>query len=112
MMSSPNHYGWETSVIVTNYLLKDEFKDLLQRDEAALEGQMKQFLAYLAREKSLKPWLGEQFVCDFRLGVRRDMAKLRSDREKDLLEATSIIVAVEGWCLLRFIFLKVRGGLS
>ena len=45
---------WETSIIVTNCWLEDQFQDSLQKDKAVLEDRMEQFLAYLVHEESLR----------------------------------------------------------
>ena len=45
----------EACVQVTNSWLKNQFNNLLQKDEVALKGRMELFLAYLSREKSFEP---------------------------------------------------------
>ena len=76
-----------------------------------MEGRIEQFLAYLSREESLKPWLEEQFVsdlyaADLNPGLRRDMAKIGSVSEEVPMAAAATIVVVEGWCLRHLIFLQ------
>ena len=72
---------------------------------------MEQFLAYLIHEDSLKPWLEEQFVSDMnaanlKLSLRRGMATVWGVRDEAPMEAAATIVAVEGWCLRRLIYIK------
>ena len=68
----------ETSVIVTNSWLEDQFQDSLQKN----------FLAYLAREESPKHWFEDQFASDsyaaiLMLGLQRDMVNVCSVSNED-----------------------------
>ena len=99
------------NVTMTNYWLEDS----LLMDEAALEGRMEQFLAYLAREKSLKHWLDEQYIsalydADVKLGLRRDVVKVWNVSEEDPIEAAATIEGVEGWFFAISSSSRVSGG--
>ena len=78
MLSDVSLHIRETSVIVTNSWLEDQFQDLMQKN----------CLAYLAREESPKHGFEVQFASDFyaailMLGLQRDMVKVCSVSNKD-----------------------------